>query len=195
LTAVIASLGCDVVATDLAPDAATAKDWIATDQHASAPADLNRAYVCTPDEFAARVRFRHVDMNAIPDDLTGFDFTWSSCAMEHLGDLGAGVRFFHRQLACLKTGGVGVHTTEYNVASNHRTVTEGHTVLYRRRDIEQLVDAMNARGHEMRATFALGSTPADRHVDSTPWTNIHLKVAADGQVLTSFGLVVVRAGG
>ena len=114
--------------------------------------------------------------------------------MEHLGDLDAGLRFFHRQLACLRPGGVGVHTTEYNVASNHRTVTAGHTVLYRRRDIEELVAAVQAAGHDMRATFALGSTPADRHVDTTPWTNIHLKVAADGHVLTSFGLVVRRAG-
>jgi hypothetical protein len=194
LTAVIAAFGCDVVATDLAPDSSNAHAWIATDQHASALADLNRVHLCPPDEFAARVRFRPVDMNAIPDDLTGFDFTWSSCALEHLGDLDAGVRFFHRQLACLRPGGIGVHTTEYNVASNDRTVTRGHTVLYRRRDIEQLVADTNAGGHAMQATFALGSSPADRHIDTPPWTNIHLKVAADGHVLTSFGLLARRGG-
>ncbi len=37
-----------------------------------------------------RVQYRYVDMSEIPDDLTGFDFTWSSCAFEHLGDLAAG---------------------------------------------------------------------------------------------------------
>jgi hypothetical protein len=194
LTAVIAAHGCNVLATDLAPESSNAHAWIATDQHASALADLNRARLCAPDEFAARVRFRPVDMNAVPDDLTDFDFTWSSCALEHLGDLDAGTRFFHRQLACLRPGGVGVHTTEYNVASNDRTVERGHTVLYRRRDLERLVADVTAAGHAMVATFALGSRPADRHIDTTPWTNIHLKVAADGQVLTSFGLLARRDG-
>ena len=37
--------------------------------------------------------YREVDMRAIPTDLRGFDFAWSSCALEHLGSLGAGMAF------------------------------------------------------------------------------------------------------
>ena len=59
------------------------------------------------------MRFRAVDMNDIPPDLRGFDFTWSSCALEHLGTLRAGADFVVEQMTCLRPGGVAVHTTEY----------------------------------------------------------------------------------
>jgi Methyltransferase domain len=192
LAAVIAAHGCEVVATDLPPSANSASSWIESGQHAATQQDLNAGRWCPPEEFARRVEFRHVDMNAVPDDLTGFDFTWSSCALEHLGDLDAGIAFFHRQLACLRPGGVGVHTTEYNVSSNDATLRRGHTVLYRRRDIEGLAAAMTAAGHDMPVSFGLGDQPEDRHVDAPPWTNTHLKVAERGHVLTSFGLRVRR---
>jgi SAM-dependent methyltransferase len=192
LTAVIAGAGCDVVATDLAADAREVASWAASGQHAARLDDLNRDGLCPPDAFAARVSFRPVDMNAVPDDLTGFDFTWSSCALEHLGDLDAGLAFFRRQLRCLRPGGVGVHTTEYNVSSNNRTIARGPTVLYRRRDVEALVAEMVAGGHRMEATLAIGDRPADRHVDVEPWSTTHLKVAYRGHVTTSLGLLVQR---
>ena len=43
--------------------------------------DLNLSGLCPGDAFAKQVRYRDVDMNAIPSDLRGFDFTWSSCAL------------------------------------------------------------------------------------------------------------------
>ena len=54
-------------------------------------------------------------MNHLPDDLRGFDFTWSSCALEHLGTLAAGADFVVAQMDCLRPGGVAVHTTEFLV--------------------------------------------------------------------------------
>lgn len=36
--------------------------------------------------------------------------------------------------------------------------------------------------------------PQDRHIDHPPRSGIHLRVADEGQVVTSFGLVVVEAG-
>ena len=95
------------------------------------------------------VRYRAVDMNAIPDDLRDFDFTWSSCALEHLGSLDAGAAFVLRQMACLRPGGTAVHTTEYVVSSDTDTVEKGGTVLYRRRDIEALAEQLRAAGHEI----------------------------------------------
>ena len=107
--------------------------------------------------------FRPVDMNHVPDDLGDFDFTWSSCALEHLGDLDSGIAFFLRQIDCLRPGGVGVHTTEYNVSSNAATVSKGHTVLYRRRDIEELAREVARRGHTMDVTFGLGRAGGPAH--------------------------------
>jgi hypothetical protein len=140
--------------------------------------------------FATLVSFRPVDMNDVPADLVDFDFTWSSCAMEHLGSLDAGLAFFERQLDCLRPGGVGVHTTEFNVASDDETVETGHTVLYRRRDLEALVYRMRKQGHHMRITFALGDHPEDLHVDMEPFTNTHIRTSTGEFAHTSFGLAV-----
>ena len=193
LVAYLASRGAAVVATDLAADASAAKRWAETGQHATAVTELNRNGLCPDDRFRELVTFRPVDMNAVPDDLTDFDFTWSSCALEHLGDLDAGFDFFLRQIDCLRPGGVGVHTTEYNVSSNTATVSRGHTVLYRRHDIEALAAEVARRGHSIDVTFGLGATEQDRHVERDPWTNTHLKIETDGYVVTSFGLTVTKA--
>jgi hypothetical protein len=190
ITAILAARGVDVVATDLPPQADAAASWRETGQHADQLADLNHEELCDPAHFARKVSFRAVDMNDVPADLTGFDFTWSSCAMEHLGSLTAGLAFFERQLDCLRPGGVGVHTTEFNVSSDDATIETGHTVLYRARDIEELVYRMRKQGHAMRATFALGSTPEDLHVDTEPFTNTHIRTQSGEFAHTSFGLVV-----
>jgi hypothetical protein len=193
LVAYLASAGSAIVATDLAADASAAQRWAETGQHATAVDELNRGGLCPDEQFRERVTFRPVDMNAVPDDLRDFDFTWSSCALEHLGDLDAGLHFFLRQIDCLRPGGVGVHTTEYNVSSNTTTVGAGHTVLYRRRDIEELAHEITRLGHSIDVTFGLGDAPEDRHIDREPWSNTHLKIETDGYVVTSFGLVVTKA--
>ena len=96
-------------------------------------------------EFAQRVTFRPVDMNALPADLTGFDFAWSSCALERLGTLEAGMDFVLAQMGCLRPGGVGVHPTEYLVSSNNgppwRRAGRCSTAAG---DIEELVTALAA---------------------------------------------------
>jgi hypothetical protein len=193
LTAYLAGQGCTIVATDLPPEAGVAAGWTATNQHATGLDALNRGGLCPRDQFRARVTFAEVDMNAIPDDLTGFDFTWSSCAIEHLGDLEAGMHFLDRQLRCLVPGGVGVHTTEYNVSSDDATMASGHSVLYRRRDLEDLVRRMRSAGNEMHITFALGTTPQDLHVDVPPYTDVHIRTRSEGFVHTSFGLIVRKS--
>ena len=191
ITAVAAARGCTVVATDLpAEDGTDHERWAATGQHAADLAALNAGGWCPDDLFAERVSFRPVDMNHLPTDLEGFDFLWSSCALEHLGDLEAGWRFVHASLGCLRPGGVAVHTTELNVSSNTRTVQRGHTVAYRRRDVERLVAELRRAGHEVTTTFALGDTPDDRTIDRPPWKQPHLKIELDRYVITSFGLLV-----
>jgi hypothetical protein len=192
ITAYIAAQGCEIVATDLPEESEEVGYWTNEQQHASQLKDLNDRGLCDPDLFAERVTFRPVDMRAIPDDLRGFDFTWSSCAMEHLGSIEVGLEFFKEQLACLRPGGIGVHTTEYNVSSNDATVDSGPIVVLRRRDIESLVADLRSQGHKIDVTFALGRGKHDRRVELPPFTEPHLKLEVGGFAITSFGLIVEK---
>ena len=192
IASLLAAEGCELVATDLPVEHDDHQAWATVEQHAESIQQLNVHGLCDPEVLFHRVSFRPVDMRDVPDDLVDFDFVWSSCALEHLGDLDAGRRFIHRAMRCLRPGGVAVHTTELNVSSDDVTVEEGDTVAYRRRDIERVVDELRAAGHAIDVTFALGGRAADRHIDVLPFTNTHLKVVLEGHVITSFGLIVER---
>ena len=135
LSAVMASLGVSVVATDMSVE--KAGDWATSNQHVQNTAGLNERKIC-PAENEHLLQYRVVDMNDIPNDLTSFDFNWSSCAFEHLGSIEKGLRFIEMCLDTLKPGGVAVHTTEYNVYSNTETIDHEGTVLFRKRDFEEL---------------------------------------------------------
>jgi len=194
LVALFAAEGCDVVATDQPADQATASGWTASEtEWAAGLESLNTGGLCGPEEFERRVRYRAVDMNAIPDDLRGFDFTWSSCALEHLGSLGAGAEFVVRQMDCLRPGGTAVHTTEYVLSSDQDTVEAGGTVLYRRKDIEALARRLRADGHAIDLDFTEGDSPDDLHVDVPPYSDVHLRTRLGAYVTTSLALVVTKA--
>jgi hypothetical protein len=195
LASYFASRNCEVVATDLPADNEKHEHWELHDEHAKGLSSLNSRQLCTEEQLRTLVSFRPVDMTAIPTDLRGFDFVWSSCALEHLGCVRAGLDFIIGSLDCLKAGGIAVHTTEYNVSSNDATVTSGDTVAYRRRDIEELARDLRAQGHAIQCTFALGSAPEDRHVDTPPWSEPHLKIPLGPFVITSFGISVTKASG
>jgi SAM-dependent methyltransferase len=191
LVALFAALGCEVVATDLSPDAAMSAGWTSTGQeYAGDLAALNEHGLCPPGTFAERVAYRFVDMTRVPDDLDGFDFTWSSCAFEHLGSLDAGTDFIVEQMRCLAPGGVAVHTTELNVSSDERTVADGGTVLYRRRDLVALARRLRRLGYRIDLDLTEGTTPDDRHVDVPPFSDVHLRTTLGEFVTTSVALVI-----
>lgn len=192
LAALFASAGCAIVATDLDTERARRSGWVDTGQHAEALEHLNEAGLCDPRAFAERVSFQVVDMNRIPDDLTGFDFAWSSCSFEHLGSIRRGQSFILNQLACLQPGGVAVHTTEYNLSSNRRTLDHDQTVLFRRCDIERLVEQLCRDNHAIELDLDVGRTPADRHVDAPPYSDTHLRVRLHRYAATSLGLVIEK---
>jgi hypothetical protein len=196
LVALFASYGCDVVASDQPPELAESSGWTDSKiEFAGGLANLNNDGLCPPEDFERHVSYRDVDMNRIPTDLRGFDFTWSSCAFEHLGSLEAGSDFVLAQLDCLKPGGVGVHTTEFTVSSNTDTLETGATVLYRRRDIEALVKRLRKAGHAIDMDYTEGTTPEDVHVDTPPYTNTHLRTTLGGYVTTSVALIIEKGAG
>jgi hypothetical protein len=135
-------------------------------------------------------------MRKIPADLTGFDFCWSCCALEHLGSLEAGWNFVMRTLDCLKPGGVSVHTTAYNIESNDATFDKGPTVWYRKRDMETLRDRAKAAGH-LLAELDLdpGDGPLDRLIDGPPVYHNRpvLKLMMGPYLTTCIGLIIRKA--
>jgi hypothetical protein len=192
LVAYFASLGASILASDLDVERAANAGWVGSNEHAASLEILNERGICPKEVFDEKVDFREIDMNKFDaDELGGFDFLWSSCAFEHLGGLEQGLTFVENSMKCLKPGGLAVHTTEFNVGSNEETHDIGGTVIYRRRDIEELVDRLTTSGHKVRVNFDLGTKPSDYHVDVPPYTHdVHLKLRLMGFTTTSLGLAI-----
>jgi len=196
LSSIFAAAGCHVMATDLAADDERAQAWNDTYQLGANLRQIHNPQLCDETSFYERVSYRAVDMNAIPSDLAGFDFTWSSCAFEHLGSIEAGLDFYANSLKCLKPGGLAVHTTELNLSSNSATLDKNDTVIFRRRDFEALAERLVQEGHEvLPITFDSGDSELDRVIDIPPYSHdAHLKLQLIRWVTTSFGMVVRKKG-
>ena len=192
LPAVMASRGCEVVATGLEAGDVGGKDE--TGRHERKLSALNEHGLCDPDLFRQRVSFRFEDMNRISRDLEGYDFVWSVCALEYLGSLRRGAEFVVNALRCLKPGGVAVHVTEFNLSSNYTTVEEPGFAIFRRCDVEALAAELARAGHWVAPlNFNPGTGPLDRYVDLPPYRpEPHLRLRQGGYVATSLGLIVRR---
>jgi len=192
---VFASRGVSILATDLEPERAHDRGWVASAQHASNKQALNNRGICEAAEFERLVDFRNADMNAIDADLRGFDFCWSACALEHLGSIKNGLDFIVNSLDCLRPGGIAVHTTEFNCHSDFVTLNYFPTVLFRKRDFIELAKRLDAAGHEVTLNFELGQMPLDRHIDLPPYgATDHLKLQIGIWVSTSFGIMIRKRG-
>lgn len=190
LPAVFASFGASVIATD-APD--DVMGWEETNEHSSSREQLRAPWIVSDADFDRLVSHRAADMNAIPDSLRDYDFTWSSCCYEHLGSIQAGSDFVVNSVERLRPGGIAVHTTEFNVCSNDKTLVDGPTVLFRRQDFEALIDRLRGLGYDAQPfTVSPNLHTADSHVDLPPYALPHLKLEIGGYVTTSAGVVVRR---
>ncbi|MFK4059076.1 SAM-dependent methyltransferase [Brevundimonas sp. NPDC046655] len=194
LSAYFASEGCRITATDMAVERAEEMGWILTNEHAQGKAALRKPAVCPDDLFDANVEFRTCDMNHVPDDLTGYDFCWSACAFEHLGSIEKGLAFVERSIDCLKPGGWAVHTSEYNYGSNTETIDHQDTVLFRRRDLEDLVARLQAKGHcAAPFDFSMGNGLVEQYIDVMPYRDQpHLRMSLWGHPTTSVGVIIQR---
>ncbi len=195
LPAMFASFGCTILATDIFTEKGIEMGWTNGNQLCFGLGSLNTRQLCDEEDFKKLVQYRPVDMNDIPDDLTGFDFNWSSCSFEHLGSLEKGFAFLKNQIKTLQPGGWAVHTTEYNVSSNDETQENNSTVIYRQRDIEYIVNELRNDGHFVEELdFSMGGLPQDYMVDTEPHEQkIHLKLQVDKYVVTSIGLIIQKA--
>ncbi|GGC72954.1 hypothetical protein GCM10011504_58030 [Siccirubricoccus deserti] len=195
LPALLASCGAMVVATDAPADLIADQGWASTGQHATGLRVLDRPRILPFEMLQAKVAFQPVDMNAIPGTLRGFDVCWSSCALEHLGSIEHGLRFIEESLRTLRPGGYAIHTTEFNLSSNHQTMEVPALSLFRKRDIEALATRLSAAGHHLLPlNFHPGDREVDAHIDLPPYAMPHLKLQVAQFVITSIGLIIRKAG-
>lgn len=168
--------GSNLLVSDLSDAEAQAKGWSAM------KFDMNE------DE---KLRFRFIDMNAIPADLRDYDFLWSCGSLEHIGGLEYGLRFVENAMDCLKPGGIAVHTTEFNLTSNDATLDTHGLSFYREKDIVSLAESLKNSGFEIELNLTRGQRELDHLVfkEPPPW-ELSLKQDLFGYTITSIGLVI-----
>jgi hypothetical protein len=195
LPALFAAHGCDVLATDQGEVEAVRAGWAQTGQHATDVSTFNKDGICDDALLQERVTFRCIDMNAIPDDLSEeFDFCWSTCSFEHLGSLEHGKVFVENSIRTLKPGGVAIHTTEFNLSSNSDTIESRDLSIYRRRDIEDLVERLHRTGcHVEPIEWEPQTGFIDKYVDLPPYREApHLRLRLGSYDCTSIGLIITK---
>jgi hypothetical protein len=174
MAAWFAAQGCTIVATDY-PGGDHADAWSSTGELARSVADLNVAGICPDDDFARLVTYRAIDMRDLSTVEEGFDFSWSSCVIEHLGSIEATLRFLVDHLDKLRPGAISVHTTELNLSSATETISTGPTVLLRQNDFVELEQRLDGRAAVIPFNWNTGHNPNDRFVAQTAATNTQLR--------------------
>lgn len=196
LASYFASKGVVIRASDLAPTDVSALGWLKSGQNANG--DVNEIFhpeLCDERVFREKVFYRNIDMNEIPDDEFNFDFCWSSCAIEHLGSIELSKSFLKKSLAVLNPGGISVHTTEFNLSSDDNTVTEGRSVIWRKRDLLEIQKWMLSNNCKMEISFQRGNRESDKYIDTPPHfikSPYHLCLMQDGYITTSFAIIIEK---
>jgi len=104
-------------------------------------------------------------------------------------------------MACLRPGGVAVHTTEYRLDPAGPRLDNWPTVLFGRTDIDELARRLAALGHRLLPVrFMGGARPLDSFIDLPPYEPFrgdgwappkppHLRLSVDGIPSSSIGLI------
>jgi len=194
MAALFASYGCKVLATDqvLTPESKIA--WQESNQLSTNKEELFFPEIVGRPTFDANVEFENCDMNEIPAKyLNRFDFTYSACSLDHLGTITHGMKFIENSLKCLKPGGWAIHTTEYNVGSNERTIERGSTVFWRKKDIEVLARILREKDYFVEdIDFSRGQHRENYVVDHPPYKPNHTVLFVGGQTVSSILLIAQR---
>ena len=191
-----ASVGCEILATDLSAEDSAAAGWMDSNQNAGGNLEkLRKGNICTKEEFYNRVTYRDVDMNDIPEDIEEYDFCWSACALEHIGSMKKGMEFVINSMKTLKPGGVAVHTTEYNLYSNDKTIDVPGLCIFRKKDMLYLAEELERLGYRVEPfDWNIGHTVYDGFVDLPPYCykDLHLRFLLEKYPTTSIGIIVYK---
>ena len=85
-----------------------------------------------------------------------------------------------------------MHTTEYNLSSNENTQEDPSGYVFRKKDIEQIMEKITRLGHYVYPIdFRQGIQPCDKFVDEYPYKeNLHLRLRLQSYAATSLGLII-----
>lgn len=184
-----------ILATDLSIEDAGAKKWAEDNQNSKGnlTALFNEDF-CSREDFDQYVSFRAVDMNQIPKNIGRYDFCWSSCAIEHVGGIELSKQFLKNMINVLRPGGIAVHTTEFNLSSNEDTIEEGNSIIFRKKDIEEMKEWFIEHGCYMETSYKRSAKKGDLFVDIPPFRNqsYHLNLQLREYAVTSFAIIVRR---
>lgn len=184
--------GCYITASDYINSDSM---WKESDQYASQIENLNSFKIISDSQLKEKLSFENIDMNNIPEDFKqeSFDFLWSSCALEHLGNLQKGLDFIENSLECLKPGGIAIHTTEFNCYHSENTIEDGHSGIYRKKDIEDLQFLLKDKAVIYPINYNLGEDDLDFYIDQPPYReDKHLKLELYGYECTSLLLIIQK---
>lgn len=207
LPAWFAARGAEVVASNLPPERAGV--WAASGQYVDHLEALDSPLLCDLGTLRERVTLLFADMTALPQAVRQgtYDLVWSACAIEHVGSLEACLRVVCDAMACLKPGGVAVHTTELQLGDLTTRLDTGGTVLLQPADLEHLRWLLAEQGDTLwPLDLDAGDTEADRTIDamlddqpSLPHLSLRVYGLVAGQrrdfVTTSVALIGQRGQG
>jgi hypothetical protein len=214
LISLLANFNVELLATDLTGESEVAKSWAESGQNTGNLENLFMPRLVDRSDFSARVRYRDMDMTDIPlGELEGrYDFAWSSCALEHLGSKKNGLDFIINSTRCLKPGGIGIHTTEFDHTGKSQ-IDNWPTVLFTQEDILNLQRQLDSEGMELlEPSFQQSGHFIDGYIDIPPYPHNknfdssffqadgaphpssmpQLNLSIDGFKATSYALIVRR---
>jgi hypothetical protein len=119
--------------------------------------DLGTRAPCDRKTFEENVAARIVPWRRIPEDLVNFDFLWSARANERLFSVAAAAQFVEDAMACLRPGGLAVHSFSYDLAPGGRSTPSTDRILLRQGDVERIALNLVSRGHQV-AQFKIDAT-------------------------------------
>ena len=197
LASCFANFADRVMVTDAPIDVIDGKGWSDTAQHTASLEDAKHEWLASRSDLDRVLEFSYVDMNHIPESLHNcYDFVWSSCALEHLGSKMKGLQFIVNSSRCLRPGGVGIHTTEYDL-SGTSVIDEWETVLFNNTDLLDVlpglvVDAERSfPGLKLRLlpfNLTRGTAFLDGYVDIPPYSyHANLNSGFSGKRISSSG--------
>lgn len=192
IPAALGKLGFSVVATDFL-DGEIAEEWKNTGQLLERVEDLNSRGILSKEDFESKIIFKNLDMNEIPKEFQGsFDFTWSSCALGHIGGYENGLNFILQSVNLLKPGGLALHTTELDVSNEPDNVAYPNLSLYRLHDLRRVIEILREEGYKVSSLNVPSkwSGRAERFINTEPWGDRpHLRISVFGREVLS---VVLR---
>ena len=134
--ALAAAAGTFIEVVDTAPDEAAVLDG------------LRRNHPNGSSLIPDALRYRTVDVAALPRDLVNFDFLWSERVASRIGDAARGVRLAEATMACLRPGGLAVHVVDFALSAESATEITG-IAAWQRRELDRLALILISRGHDI----------------------------------------------